>query len=110
MYQMKPDITEVFKGGVSVSGKGSQRIASHTSVPSSSMASQLKVISEGIPSQLPDYPAGHDQAPHAPRRPVELTPELCEQAVKNAIRYFPEHMHQVLAPEFAEELKTYDKV
>ncbi|CAN7983375.1 unnamed protein product, partial [Ixodes pacificus] len=31
-------------------------------------------------------------------------------ALKNALRYFPAHVHAVLAPEFAEELSTYGHI
>jgi hypothetical protein len=104
VYQMKPNITEVFKGGLSITRDGS-RNASHFESYTSPMAQQLKCITQGIPDKLPPLPAGHESVPHAPRRPVKLTPELAQQAVTNALRYFPEHMHKELAPEFAEELK-----
>jgi len=30
--------------------------------------------------------------------------------VRNALRYFPEELHEILAPEFADELKTYGRI
>jgi urocanate hydratase len=109
IYQMRPPITEVFKAGESCieSCRPAPTLFSNqTSVDSKKLA----CIADGIPNELPPMPAGYDQAPHAPRRPVNLTPELCEQALKNALRYFPEHMHEALAPEFAAELKNYGHI
>lgn len=105
VYQMRPPITEVFKAGESCSSHGT-RTATHFSRSASESAQLLKAISQGIPDKLPPMPKGQNDVPHAPRRPVHLTPALCEQAVTNALRYFPEHMHAELAPEFAQELKT----
>lgn len=48
--------------------------------------------------------------PHAPKRPVVLSKEEFVKAVQNALRYFPEDLHETLAPEFAEELKTYGHI
>jgi len=36
---------------------------------------------------------------------THLSPEEFELAVANALRYFPEHLHATLAPEFAQELR-----
>ena len=47
---------------------------------------------------------------HAPKRKDILNKEEKQLAIRNALRYFPEHMHAVLAPEFADELKTYGRV
>ena len=35
-----------------------------------------------------------------------LTPEQTRIALKNALRYVPEELHEKLAPEFMEELTT----
>ena len=42
--------------------------------------------------------------PHAPKRPINLTPDEFKLALKNSLRYFPEEHHELLAPEFAEEV------
>ena len=47
---------------------------------------------------------------HAPKRKDILTKEEKRLAIRNGLRYFPEHMHPTLAPEFAEELKTYGRI
>ncbi len=61
-------------------------------------------ITQGIPTVLPPMPRQDDTVNHAPRRPLVLTRDECELAVRNALRYFPEHFHQELADEFASEL------
>ncbi|HAW52473.1 MAG TPA: urocanate hydratase, partial [Flavobacteriales bacterium] len=47
---------------------------------------------------------------HAPKRQDILSKEEKILAIKNALRYFPEKHHAVLAPEFAHELKTYGRI
>jgi urocanate hydratase len=39
-----------------------------------------------------------------------LTKEQTKLALKNALRYVPEELHEVLAPEFLDELKTYGRI
>ncbi|MDT3366216.1 MAG: urocanate hydratase [Bacteroidota bacterium] len=67
-------------------------------------------ILAGIPAELP-VPQPYDkEINHAPKRKDILTPEQKVLALKNALRYFPEKHHKVLAKEFAEELKTYGRI
>lgn len=67
-------------------------------------------ITGGIPDRLPD-PKPYDPAiNHAPRRKEILTEEQKVLALKNALRYFPEKHHAVLAKEFARELKDYGRI
>ena len=67
-------------------------------------------VLEGIPSILPE-PAPYDPAVnHAPRRKDILTKEEKVLAIKNALRYFPEEQHALLAPEFAKELHDYGRI
>ena len=47
---------------------------------------------------------------HAPKRKDILTPEEKKLALRNALRYFPQKYHATLAPEFAEELRTYGRI
>ena len=67
-------------------------------------------ISKGIPDQLPEPKPYDPEINHAPRRKDILTPSEKKLAVRNALRYFPEKFHQVLASEFAEELKRYGRI
>ena len=69
-----------------------------------------KAILEGIPEELP-APKPYDKAiNHAPKRKDILTEKEKALALKNALRYFPEKHHAVLAKEFAIELKEYGRI
>ena len=67
-------------------------------------------ITQGIPSILPPLKTPSDGVPHAPVRKEILTSAEKELALSNALRYFPEAQHAVLAPEFAQELKNYGRI
>ena len=69
-----------------------------------------KAIKQGIPSVLPPSKTRSDGVPHAPVRKEILTSAEKELALANALRYFPEDQHQVLAQEFAQELKNYGRI
>ena len=47
---------------------------------------------------------------HAPKRKDILTPEEKRLALRNALRYFPQHLHATLAKEFADELRRYGRI
>ena len=68
------------------------------------------LVKNGIPENLParrDYPAGINPAP---KRKDLLSQEEKKLAVRNALRYFPEKWHEVLAQEFLEELKEKGRI
>lgn len=67
-------------------------------------------ILQGIPDHLPEKKIFDTSANHAPVRKDILSLEEKKQAVSNALRYFPEHMHKDLASEFLEELQTYGRI
>lgn len=67
-------------------------------------------ITQGIPSILPPSKTPSNGVPHAPVRKEILTLAEKELALSNALRYFPEDQHAVLAPEFAQELKNYGRI
>ncbi len=67
-------------------------------------------IRAGIPDELPAPKPYDTTVNHAPRRKKILTPEQERLALKNALRYFPEKHHAVLAPEFADELRRYGRI
>ncbi len=69
-----------------------------------------KQIRAGIPDELPQPKEYDTTVNHAPRRKKILTPEQERLALKNALRYFPERHHAVLAPEFAKELRDYGRI
>ena len=74
------------------------------------MTNLKQAILQGIPSELPVKKEINPNISHAPNRKDILNKEEKRLAIRNALRYFPEHMHTVLAPEFVEELKTYGRI
>ena len=69
-----------------------------------------QVIKTGIPTELPAKKNINPNISHAPNRKDILNKEEKQLAIRNALRYFPEHMHATLAPEFIKELKTYGRI
>ena len=67
-------------------------------------------IRAGIPATLPPVKEYDTTINHAPKRKDILTPEQKELALRNALRYFEPKHHEVLAPEFAEELERYGRI
>ncbi len=61
-------------------------------------------------NQLPEYPSFVPGIRRAPDRGYTLTPAQTETALKNALRYIPEELHEVLAPEFMDELLTRGRI
>jgi len=53
---------------------------------------------------LPEYPKFEEGRRRAPDRGFCLTPSQTKTALKNALRYVPESLHETLAPEFLDEL------
>ncbi|MBN1879306.1 urocanate hydratase [bacterium] len=74
---------------------------------SESFQSQIR---QGIPVDLPPAPQWDDTINHAPARPLILTDHEQQQALMNALRYFPEAWHETLATEFAAELLRDGKI
>jgi len=67
-------------------------------------------ISAGIPNHLPDYQPLDPNLNHAPKRKEILSKEEKKLALRNALRYFPQHLHQDLAQEFLDELNTFGRI
>ncbi|MBK5246604.1 MAG: urocanate hydratase [Peptostreptococcaceae bacterium] len=59
---------------------------------------------------LPEYPEFQAGRRRAPDRGFRLTKEQTKIALKNALRYIPEELHEKLAPEFMEELIKYGRI
>ncbi len=59
---------------------------------------------------LPEYPAFVGGIRRAPDRGFTLTPAQTATALKNALRYIPTELHETLAPEFMEELRTRGRI
>ena len=69
-----------------------------------------KDILAGIPAVLPEPKPYDTTVNHAPKRKEILSAEEKMLAIKNALRYFPQEHHAVLAAEFAQELKEYGRI
>lgn len=61
-------------------------------------------------SSLPEYPKFEKGIRRAPRRESKLSQTDKELALKNALRYIPEELHQTLAPEFYQELEEHGRI
>ena len=59
---------------------------------------------------LPEYPKFVEGIRRAPDRGFTLNQHETEIALKNALRYVPEELHETLIPEFLEELKTRGRI
>ncbi len=69
-----------------------------------------KAVAEGIPATLPAAKPYDPEVNHAPKRKKILSADEERLALRNALRYFPAELHAELAPEFADELRTYGRI
>lgn len=69
-----------------------------------------EIINVQLSSELPPDPEFDPQYRRAPNRGYNLNKEETKIALKNALRYIPENLHEKLAPEFLEELKTRGRI
>ena len=63
-----------------------------------------------LDNYLPEYPKFNKLIRRAPKREFTLTKYETEIALKNALRYVPEELHEKLAPEFLDELLTRGRI
>ncbi|NDW12890.1 urocanate hydratase [Bacteroides sp. 214] len=63
-----------------------------------------------LENKMPTYPSFVKGIRRAPSRGYTLTPAQTEIALKNALRYIPLELHEALAPEFMEELRTLGRI
>ncbi len=63
-----------------------------------------------LDNELPPEPRFEPGRRRAPDRGFRLSPAQTRQALKNALRYVPQELHETLAPEFLNELKTRGRV
>ncbi|MEA3285099.1 MAG: urocanate hydratase [Synergistota bacterium] len=61
-------------------------------------------------NELPEYPDFAKGIRRAPDRGWNLSKAETELALKNALRYVPKELHEKLAPEFMEELRTMGRI
>jgi urocanate hydratase len=69
-----------------------------------------KLVMEGIPENLPELKPYDSTVNHAPKRKDILNASEKKLAVKNALRYFPQKFHNILAKEFADELREFGRI
>ncbi|ESO83606.1 hypothetical protein LOTGIDRAFT_222456 [Lottia gigantea] len=73
--------------------------------------STLKEVCDGLPlNPLPLQKPRDESVPHAPVLNPGLTQGEQRLALENSLRYFPPEVHEVLAPEFLEELNQYGHI
>jgi urocanate hydratase len=75
-----------------------------------SIDSFKREILAGIPQSIPPAREWENLINHAPKRRDILTLQEKKLALRNALRYFPKEMHEVLAPEFAKELADFGRI
>jgi urocanate hydratase len=63
-----------------------------------------------LSNTLPPYPTFVAGIRRAPDRGFTLSPAQTATALKNALRYIPKELHETLAPEFMEELRTRGRI
>ncbi|MFA7549979.1 MAG: urocanate hydratase [Sedimentibacter sp.] len=63
-----------------------------------------------LSDELPEYPVLKENVRRAPKREVTLNEREIKLALKNALRYVPESLHEKLAPEFLDELMTRGRI
>jgi len=69
-----------------------------------------KAMTIKLDNVLPEYPAFEPDKRRAPDRGFRLTKAQTQLALRNALRYVPEELHEQLAPEFLEELRTRGRI
>lgn len=70
-------------------------------------AMTIKLTAEDIPMEIPKLDPAYRRAP---KRVSKLSEHDRELALRNALRYIPEEFHEMLAPEFLDELNTYGRI
>jgi urocanate hydratase len=69
-----------------------------------------KAIKVKLPDELPAKLEFDPSKRRAPDRGLTLSKYEVKIALKNALRYVPEHLHEEIAPEFLEELRTMGRI
>ena len=69
-----------------------------------------KAIQVKLSDELPPKAEFDPSKRRAPDRGLNLSKTEIKIALKNALRYIPEHLHEEIAPEFLEELKSMGRI
>ena len=96
--------------GQASSGSDSENYIRLMSTASLSKKDFQSVIAQGIPNELPEAKSFDSSSNHAPKRKDILSPDKKKLAVRNALRYFPQKFHALLAKEFFDELITHGRI
>ena len=72
--------------------------------------SQEAVVRFTLDNTLPPEPRFREGIRRAPNRGLTLNPDQVRIALSNALRYVPPELHEKLAPEFLEELRTMGRI
>lgn len=70
-------------------------------------AMTIKLTAQDIPEKMPEMDL---KIRRAPKRVAHLEKDEIELALKNALRYIPEEYHEILAPEFLNELMEHGRI
>ena len=71
---------------------------------------QKTVLQVQLDNTLAPSPTFEAAIRRAPDRGLSLTQSEIVQALKNALRYIPQDLHPIVAPEFLQELKTMGRI
>ncbi|MBU1020597.1 MAG: urocanate hydratase, partial [Firmicutes bacterium] len=71
---------------------------------------EINFTLEDVFKELPEYPAFVEGIRRAPKREFNLSEKETALALKNALRYVPKKWHEILAPEFLEELLSKGRI
>jgi len=69
-----------------------------------------RLVAQGIPCELPEAPPMEQAVARAPKRAMLLNASEQRLAVDNALRYFARRHHDVLRPEFKQELCDHGRI
>lgn len=69
-----------------------------------------KAMTIKLDNELPPMPEFVEGIRRAPKRELNLSKDEIVIALKNALRYIPEELHEELAPEFLDELLTRGRI
>lgn len=71
------------------------------------VSSAMEIKIDYVPAIVPAF---DPKIRRAPKRELTLTENEIELALRNALRYIPEEYHEMLAPEFLDELYTHGRI
>jgi urocanate hydratase len=79
-------------------------------ITNADIAEAMDIRLDQVIEELPPVPGFVEGVRRAPKRHFSLSPQETVLALKNALRYVPEKWHEVLAPEFLNELLATGRI